>query len=71
MLFDVLYFFYKMVPHGNIDQILPTKLHGPMHYRIDVTCVYRSAVTTTIFVKKSNHLILCTIALFIVRVAMF
>ena len=23
----------------NIDQILPNKLHGPMHYKIGVTCV--------------------------------
>ena len=24
----------------NIDQILPSTLHGPMHYKIGVTCVY-------------------------------
>jgi len=24
----------------NIDQKLRNKLHGPMHYKIDVTCVY-------------------------------
>jgi len=26
--------------YENIDQILPNKLHGPMHYKIGVTCVY-------------------------------
>jgi len=28
------------VLHENIDQTLLNKLHGPMHYKIDVTCVY-------------------------------
>jgi len=26
--------------YENIDQILPNKLHVPMHYKIGVTCVY-------------------------------
>ena len=26
--------------YENIDQILPNKLHRPMHYKIGVTCVY-------------------------------
>ena len=26
--------------YENIDQILPNKLHGPMYYKIGVTCVY-------------------------------
>jgi len=28
-----------MLLYENIDQILPNKLHGPMHYKIGVTCV--------------------------------
>jgi len=24
----------------NIDQKLRNKLHGPLHYKVDVTCVY-------------------------------
>ena len=26
--------------YGNIDQVPPDKLHGPMHYKISVTCVF-------------------------------
>jgi len=26
--------------YANIDQILPNKLHGPIQYKIGVTCVY-------------------------------
>ena len=32
----------------NIDQIfpqLPNKLHGPMHYKVGVTCVYNGHVS--------------------------
>jgi len=32
-------FLYQLL-YENIDQILPNKLHGPMHYKIGVTCVY-------------------------------
>ena len=32
-------FLYQLL-YDNIDQILPNKLHGPMHYKIGVTCVY-------------------------------
>ena len=31
--------FQADVLYENIDQILPNKLHGPMHYNIGVTCV--------------------------------
>jgi len=27
--------------YENFDQILPNKLHGPMHYKIGVTSVYK------------------------------
>jgi len=27
-----------MILHTNIDQKLRNKLHGPMHYKIGVTC---------------------------------
>jgi len=29
-----------LVLYENIDQTLPNKLDGPMHYKIGVTCVY-------------------------------
>ena len=32
----------------NIDQILPNKLHGPMHYKIGVICVYSGHVFYTL-----------------------
>jgi len=28
-----------LISYENIDQILPNKLQGPMHYKIGVTCV--------------------------------
>jgi len=31
----------------NIDQILPNKLHGPMHYKIGPPCVYNGHVFYT------------------------
>jgi len=33
----------------NIDQILPNKLHGPMHYKIGVTRVYNAEWTRVIY----------------------
>jgi len=36
------------VLYENIDQILPNKLHGPMHYRIGVTCVFNGHVFYTL-----------------------
>jgi len=38
----------KMVLYQNIDQILPNKLHGPMHYKIGATCVNNGHVFYTI-----------------------
>jgi len=32
------------VLYENIDKIIPNKLHGPMHYKIGVTCVYNGHV---------------------------
>jgi len=37
-------YFDNSVLYENIDQILPNKLHGPMHYKIGVTCVYSGHV---------------------------
>ena len=42
--------FYYFVLYENIDQILPNKLHGPMHYKIGITCVYNGHVFYTLFV---------------------
>jgi len=39
--------FYIKVLYENIDQILQNKLHGPMHYKIGVTCVYNGYVIYT------------------------
>jgi len=36
------------VLYENIDQILPNKLNGPMHYKISVTCVYNGHVFYTV-----------------------
>jgi len=35
--------------YENIDQILPNRLHRPMHYTIGVTCVYNGHVFYTLF----------------------
>ena len=37
-----------MVLYENIDQKLPSKLHGTMHYRIGVTSVYNGHVFYTL-----------------------
>ena len=34
-----LFLLRKWLLYENIDQILPNILHGPMHYKIGVTCV--------------------------------
>jgi len=34
--------------YENIDKILPNKLHGPMHLKIGVTCVYNGHVFYTL-----------------------
>jgi len=34
--------------YENIDQTLPNKLHGPMHHKIGVTCVYNGHVFYTL-----------------------
>jgi len=38
----------KRLLYENIDQILTNKLHGPMHYKIGVTCVYNGHVFYTL-----------------------
>ena len=43
-----LFLFRKWLLYENIDQILPNKLHGPMNYKIDVTCVYNGHVFYTL-----------------------
>jgi len=35
--------------YTNIDLKLQNKLHGPMHYKIGVTCVYNGYVFYTMF----------------------
>ena len=42
------------VLYTNIDQTLPNKLHGPMHYKIGVTCVYNGHLFYTLLKKKDN-----------------
>jgi len=37
-----------MVSYENIDQILPNKIHGPMQYKVGVTCVYNGHVFYTL-----------------------
>jgi len=37
-----------MMLHFNIDQKLQNKLHGPMHYKIGVTCVYNGHLFYTL-----------------------
>jgi len=36
------------VLYTNIDQTLANKLHGPMHYKIGVTCIYNGHVSYTL-----------------------
>jgi len=43
-----LFLFRKWLLYENIDQILPNKLHGPMNYKIDVTCVNNGHVFYTL-----------------------
>ena len=43
-----LVFILYNVLYENIDQILPNKLHGPMHYKIGVTCVYNGHMFYTL-----------------------
>jgi len=37
-----------IILYEKIDLILPNKLHGPMHYKIGVTCVYNAHVFYTL-----------------------
>jgi len=37
-----------MILYENIDQIVLIKLHGPMHYKIGVICVYNGHVFYTL-----------------------
>jgi len=37
-----------LVLYTNSDQTLPNKLHGPMHYKLGVTCVYNGHVFYTL-----------------------
>ena len=41
-------FFVNMVLYEEIDQILPNKLHGQIHYNIGFTCVYNGHVFYTL-----------------------
>jgi len=34
--------------YGNIDQLLPNKLHGQMHYEIGVACVHNGHLLFTL-----------------------
>ena len=43
-------FGHLMCIYTNIDRSLPNKLHGPMHYKIGVTCVYNWHMFYTLFV---------------------
>jgi len=36
-----------LVWYENIDQLHPNKLHGPVHYKIGVICVYIGHVVYT------------------------
>ena len=43
--------------YENIDQILTNKLHGPMHYKIGVTCVYNGwtrVLYSVVITRTSN-----------------
>ena len=37
-----------VVLHMNIDQTLSNKSHGPMHYKIGVTCVFNGHMFYTL-----------------------
>jgi len=39
---------HPYVLYENIDQILRNKLHGPLHFKIGVTCVYNGHVSHTL-----------------------
>ena len=39
---------FWVVLYESIDQIPPNILHGPMHYKIGVICVYNGHVMNTI-----------------------
>jgi len=41
-------FFENTVLYENIDQILLNKLHGPIHYKVGVTCLYNGHVFYTL-----------------------
>ena len=41
------------VLYENIDQILPNRSHGPMHYKIGVTCVY-NVLCSVVMTQQSN-----------------
>ena len=41
-------FYLLLVVYENMGQILPNKLHGPMHYKIGVTCVYNGHMVYTL-----------------------
>ena len=44
------------VLYENIDQILPNKLHGPMHYKIGDTGVYNEHVFYTLCIQWTRAL---------------
>jgi len=42
--------------YENIDQILPNNVHGPMHYKIGVTCVLHENIDQILPVTWTNAL---------------
>ena len=47
--------FSDQLYNTNIDQKLRNKLHGPLHYKIGVTCVYRVHLSNPPISKFSRH----------------
>ena len=43
------------VLYENIDQILLNKSHGPMHYKIGVTCIYHGHVFFTLVITLQSN----------------
>ena len=44
-MFTIIFCAFNIVLYENIDQIIPNKLHRPMHYKIGVTCTYSVVIT--------------------------
>ena len=48
-------FIQGLVSYTNIDLKLRNKLHGPIHCKIGVTCVYNGHVTQRCFILCCNN----------------